>query len=957
MSRGTSASVTIRSSFGVSNSRRRHIWLRRGGVSAGAFALFLSATLLLLAVSNPPPNPRTVMVVQTNADESKLLEVQPALTFGTDPPLPISIRVDDGIRYQQMDGYGASFTDSSAWLVWTRLTPEQREAVMRDLFTPRGANLGFLRQPMGATDLALSNYSYNDLPPGQTDPEMRRFSIEHDEAYILPALRKALELNPRIVMMAVPWSPPGWMKTNGSLNGGGFQTQYLPALAKYFDRFLEAYEASGVPVRYIAVNNEPHFAGSGYPDEETNSYPTMFLTAAQAVELISKHLGPTLERHNRRSGEHDRHVPTQIIGWDHNWDYQLWAETVLRSSSAARFVAGTGFHCYAGNRVVAQRAVQEFFPDKGQWFTECTGVTNFPVFRDNLRFNMRNLVIGAVREGAKSVSLWNMALDQTNGPFVSPGGCKTCRGVITVDWSTTPAAVRYEVEYYALGQAAKFLVNGAHRIESNVADPIDNVAFKNPDGSIVLVTFNAAATSATFSVQWKDETFSYTLPAGSVATFKWSPDQDLSIAASPSSRTVAQAGQTDFRIAVDRRSRSGSDVDLEVEGLPAGVTARVHDGDRRGHDGAGDHDGEDEDALGVTLKASEAAPVGTYSLTFRARTQRHEATSTVKLIVAPREVPFLGVPASLPGRVEIENFNVGGEQVAYHDFDTERRGGANYRAEAVDLEATSDVGGGVNLGFTEPGEWLRYDVDVTAPGNYVLRARVAWPGFGGNFHVEIDGHNVTGNMLVPDTGGFQSWRTIQSRTFPLQAGPQVLRLVLDSTGGGMGNFNWLEVAPAPVSTPFQGAAGAIPGRIEAENFDEGGMNVAYYDETTANQGGAYRTEAVDIEASSDVGGGFNVGFVGEGEWLNYTVNVARSGLYTLKVRVASLPPGGAFYFAVDGRRVTRLITLPHTDGWQNWQTVTVPGVRLPAGAHVLQLIMNSRGYFGAVGNFNWFSFE
>jgi hypothetical protein len=168
---------------------------------------------------------------------------------------------------------------------------------------------------------------------------------------------------------------------------------------------------------------------------------------------------------------------------------------------------------------------------------------------------------------------------------------------------------------------------------------------------------------------------------------------------------------------------------------------------------------------------------------------------------------------------------------------------------------------------------------------------------------------------------------------------------------------WLEVAPAPVSTPFQGAPGAIPGRIEAENFDEGGMNVAYYDETTANQGGAYRTEAVDIEASSDVGGGFDVGFVGEGEWLNYTVNVARSGLYTLKVRVASLPPGGAFYFAVDGRRVTRLITLPHTDGWQNWQTVTVPGVRLPAGAHVLQLIMNSRGYFGAVGNFNWFSFE
>jgi O-glycosyl hydrolase len=147
-----------------------------------------------------------------------------------------------------MDGFGASFTDSSAWLVWTKLTPAQRAQVMRDLFGRDGIRLNFLRQPMGATDLALSDYTYDDLPPGETDPEMRRFSIEHDRAYVLPVLRRALAENPKTRIMALPWSPPAWMKSNGALYGGGFDSRYMDALARYFVKFVEAYRREGVPV-------------------------------------------------------------------------------------------------------------------------------------------------------------------------------------------------------------------------------------------------------------------------------------------------------------------------------------------------------------------------------------------------------------------------------------------------------------------------------------------------------------------------------------------------------------------------------------------------------------------------------------------------------------------------------------------------------------------------------------
>jgi Carbohydrate binding module (family 6) len=312
--------------------------------------------------------------------------------------------------------------------------------------------------------------------------------------------------------------------------------------------------------------------------------------------------------------------------------------------------------------------------------------------------------------------------------------------------------------------------------------------------------------------------------------------------------------------------------------------------------------------------------------------------------------------------IQAENFDNGGNYVGYFNLDITDQGGATYRAPAtVGVESTSDTGGGYDVGYTKEGEWLRYTVNVTQAGIYNLQARVASLGQGGYYHVSFDGIDATGNLFVPSTKAWQSFVTMVSPDFQLQPGKHVMQVTFDGNGptGGMGNFNWFAVAPPTASTPFGGSAATIPGTIQAENFDSGGKTVAYWNGATSNGGGAnYRPgETVYIETCTDTGGGYDVGQTNPGDWLNYAVNIASQGTYTLHVRVATDVGGGVFHLAVDGQRVTPPISVPQTNGWQTWQTLDVPNVQLPQGAHTLQLVMDSGGYYNTVSNFNWFSID
>ncbi len=344
---------------------------------------------------------------------------------------------------------------------------------------------------------------------------------------------------------------------------------------------------------------------------------------------------------------------------------------------------------------------------------------------------------------------------------------------------------------------------------------------------------------------------------------------------------------------------------------------------------------------------------------------RREFTCSVLVMVlaaaAPHAetTPHHGVPVALPGTIDAEDFDNGGEGIAYHDDSPGNSGGA-YRATDVDLEPTSDPGGGHNVGWASPGEWSIYTVNVTTTGAYTVEFRVASPGAGGTFHLEANGVDVSGAISVPDTGGWQSWATVNRTGVSLPAGTQRLGLVMDTAGihGAVGNLNWMRftlVSGGP--TPFTGTAFALPGRVDAKNFDNGGAGIAYHDDSPGNSGGAYRATDVDLEATSDAGGGHNVGWASAGEWLSYTANVAATGRYTVQVRVASQGAGGTFHLEVGGVDVTGTLVVPDTGGWQSWTTVGRTGVLLGASIQQMRLVMDTAGGSGAVGNFNWIEVE
>ena len=318
----------------------------------------------------------------------------------------------------------------------------------------------------------------------------------------------------------------------------------------------------------------------------------------------------------------------------------------------------------------------------------------------------------------------------------------------------------------------------------------------------------------------------------------------------------------------------------------------------------------------------------------------------------PAQTPFHGSPFAVGSgttTIQAEDFDLGGEGVAYHDVDAANLSGAYRTTEGVDIQATTDTGGGYNVGYTKAGEWMEYTINVQTAGSYDLSFRIASAAANGKFHAEIDGTNVTGTLTMPNTGGTQKWITLTKSSIAPTAGQHVLRLSMDSaasTGGSIGNFNYITIAPhAPVPSN--------PILIQAEDFDAGAEGVAYHDTDAANLGGKYRSTGVDIQTTTDTGGGFNVGYTKAGEWLDYTVNIATAGLYTIDFRVAAAAAGGKFELDVDGVNATGELSVPNTGGYQTWTTVTKTGVNLTAGKHVLRLRMDANAANGSVGNFNW----
>jgi glucosylceramidase len=464
--------------------------------------------LLLTACGQQPvqTSVTTATPVQTwltTADHAKTLSHEPDLRLvpSASPGTLPTIVVDDHTTYQHMIGFGASMTDASAYVIDHQMTAAQRAALMQDLFGRNpGIGLSFVRVPLGASDFSQSAYSYDDMPAGQTDPTLAHFSIAADRADKLPLLLQARTLNLELFLMANPWSPPGWMKTTGSMIGGTLKPEAYDAFAEYLARAVEAYRAEGVPINAISVQNEPHY--------EPPDYPGMLLEAPARARVIGDHVGPRFAR---------LADTTQIWDWDHNWDLPESPLGVLGDAAAHQYVQGVAWHCYKG-QVPAQSQVHDAYPDKDTYFTECSGGDWAQDYAANLRYFVGGLIIGTTRNWARAVAFWNLALDAHDGPH--HGGCTDCRGVVTID---STGAVTRNVEYVALAHASQFVRPGAVRIASTSGvDSLDTVAFQNlGDHSTAVIVINEAHATRTFAVQSAGRGFQYTLPAAAVATFTW----------------------------------------------------------------------------------------------------------------------------------------------------------------------------------------------------------------------------------------------------------------------------------------------------------------------------------------------------------------------------------------------------------------------------------------------------
>ena len=458
-----------------------------------------------------PPADIPVNVWLTTPDQTQSLSPQPAVKFEQGVSGSTTIYVNENHAYQQMDGFGASMTDSSAWLIYTQLSESQRKAVMSALFSREdGIGISVTRIPMGASDFVNGDaYTYDDMPPGQTDPELVHFSIDHDQAYIIPALHGALKLNPDLKIIASPWSPPAWMKDSDSLFSGRLLKQYYPALAQYFVKFIQAYEAEGLPIYAITIQNEPYY--------EPYNYPGMRFDPEDAAEFVKDHLKPAFEAAN---------LETRILIWDHNWDNWEYPLEFLDDPQAKTSVDGIAFHCYAGT-VIAQGIIHDVHPDKDIYFTECSGGTWVGGYAIGLRNDMKDLIVGATRNWAKTVIKWNLALDAEHNPH--NGGCGICDGLITIDPSTE-SGFTTNFDYYTIGHASKFVLPGAYRVASTAFyNSLESVAFKNPDGSKVLIVANVSASAnlKDFVVRWGGQAFSYSLPSGTAATFTWQGEPQI----------------------------------------------------------------------------------------------------------------------------------------------------------------------------------------------------------------------------------------------------------------------------------------------------------------------------------------------------------------------------------------------------------------------------------------------
>jgi glucosylceramidase len=337
-------------------------------------------------------------------------------------------------------------------------------------------------------------FTYNDLPPGKTDPEMEHFSIEMEKVHLIPVLKEILSIFPQMKIMGSPWTPPVWMKTNNHSIGGSLKPEFYDAYALYFVKYIQAMQKEGIHIDAITVQNEPLHPGNN---------PSLLMKAHEQAAFIRQSLGPAFRDHD---------INTRIVIYDHNADRIDYPLEVLADEEARQYIDGTAFHLYGG-KVEDISKVHEAYPDKNLYFTE-QWVGHPQDFPNDMAWHVRELIVGATRNWCRNILEWNLAADPEQKPH-TPGGCTRCLGAITIDGNE----IERNVAYYIIAHASRFVRPGSVRIDSDVVRGLPNVAFTTPNNETVLIVLNDTRRTRDFGIVKGQDFIPAQLSPGALATY------------------------------------------------------------------------------------------------------------------------------------------------------------------------------------------------------------------------------------------------------------------------------------------------------------------------------------------------------------------------------------------------------------------------------------------------------
>lgn len=494
---------------------------RRILISVAGFLAFVS-------VNSFSQNSKSQLIESwvTKSDRSALFQKQSdsIVLSSTSRGSGTPIIVDESLQYQTIDGFGFALTGGSAELMM-KMSTTARAKLIQELFATDNNNIGvsYVRLSIGASDLNSFVFSYDDLKEGETDFELKKFSLAQDLNDVIPVMKEILAVNPDIKILGSPWSAPVWMKTNGNVKAGALKPECYDVYARYFVKYIQAMKTHGITIDAITVQNEPLNA---------NNTPSMRWYWTEHAEFIKKHLGPVFEKEG---------IKTKIIIFDHNLDRIDYPLAMLNDPDVSKYVDGSGFHHYGGD-ISSMSDLHTARPDMNLYFTEQmvterTGDANIAIMAQ-----VKRLIITTTRNWSKNVILWNFAADPNNDPHTDNGGCSMCQGAVTLSGES----VTRNLAYYVIAHASKFITPGSVRIGSTFpgdetvnltedeerpgvkrvtviekSQVMPNVAFKTPEGKIVVVVANDSFSTSSFRLQYRGKFATIRLSPGSVGTYLW----------------------------------------------------------------------------------------------------------------------------------------------------------------------------------------------------------------------------------------------------------------------------------------------------------------------------------------------------------------------------------------------------------------------------------------------------